>query len=141
MVIAKAANVSKDITSSALRFTVTAAGKDKVVLTGLNVTSQLSAYTGYTTVRVYKDSIDTANLAFEGNIGASQTLAPVLANAKTSVDAQSTATYIVVVENAIGDGSAGNKDWSIKLNNVTFSDTLSASTYKNVASFPIVEVK
>ena len=141
LVIAKAANVSKDITSSALRFTVTAAGKDKVVLTGLNVTSQLSAYTGYTTVRVYKDSIDTANLAFEGNIGASQTLAPVLANAKTSVDAQSTATYIVVVENAIGDGSAGNKDWSIKLNNVTFSDTLSASTYKNVASFPIVEVK
>ena len=63
MVVAKAANSSKLLTTSALRFTVAAAGKDSVTLTGLNFNNQLAGYTGTVKVIVYKNSVSTANKA------------------------------------------------------------------------------
>ncbi|MDR0771934.1 MAG: hypothetical protein LBF15_02540 [Candidatus Peribacteria bacterium] len=43
-VVAKASNPSKEITSSALRFTVTASGRDAVVLSGASLDVSLSGY-------------------------------------------------------------------------------------------------
>ncbi|EKE29137.1 MAG: hypothetical protein ACD_2C00221G0019, partial [uncultured bacterium (gcode 4)] len=112
-VIAKAANPSKELTTSALRFTVAASGKNQVTLSSLSGSVQLSGYTGATNVSIYKDSISAGNLAFTGVVGSAQTYTAT-ANAKNTVDANSTATYILVVEGAIGDPASpsGVKDWT-----------------------------
>ncbi|MDD2916366.1 MAG: S-layer homology domain-containing protein [Candidatus Gracilibacteria bacterium] len=141
LVIAKATNSSKELTSSALRFTVTAAGKDLVTLNSITGSVQLSAYTGATEVRVYKDTISATNLAFTGALGADKLWSATTSNAKNTVDAGTTATYIVVVENAIGDGTNGTKDWTVSLKDVKFGGTLNATNYYNVGSFPMTEVK
>jgi hypothetical protein len=61
--VAKASNSSKNITTSAVRFTVTASGKDSVVLSGavFNITSNYTASSD-SYVRVYKNSVSTDNL-------------------------------------------------------------------------------
>jgi hypothetical protein len=64
-VIAKATNSSKNLTTSALRFTVTASGKDSVILSGATVT--LSSNYGFSgtstgTIKIYKNSISNDNL-------------------------------------------------------------------------------
>ena len=60
-----AANPSKALTTSALRFTVTAAGTNNVTLTGLAFNNALAGYTGTMVVRVYKTSLSANNLAAE----------------------------------------------------------------------------
>lgn len=138
LVIAKATNSSKELTSSALRFTVTAAGKDNVTLSGVSLTTQLSGYTGSMTVAIYKDSISAANLAGTGLVSGTS----ISLSNKNTVDAGSTATYIVVVEGATGDANVtGTKDWTVSIKDVTFGDTLKATDYYNVGSFPMTEVK
>jgi len=63
MVVAKATNTSKALTTSALRFTVTASGKDSVLLTGLKMNNALAGYTGTINVKVYKTAVNSANEA------------------------------------------------------------------------------
>lgn len=145
-VVAKASNSSKSIVDSALRFTVTAAGKNNITLDSLKLSSLLSGYTGSQMVKVYKDSIGSDNLAFTGVTGADVTLAKT-ANAKNTVDAGSTVTYIVVVEGALVDSSAQSVDWTLSLKNVVLdtkndaSVLIDGSAYNNVGSFPITESK
>jgi len=61
-VIAKDLNVSKTIDLSALRFSVTATGKNQATLSGATITANLAGYTGSTTIEVYKDNITSGNL-------------------------------------------------------------------------------
>ncbi|EKE29673.1 MAG: hypothetical protein ACD_2C00125G0001 [uncultured bacterium (gcode 4)] len=139
-VIAKATNPSKELTTSALRFSVAASGKNSVTISSLSLSSLLSGYTGSTVVSVYKDSISASNLAFTGTLGSAQTLLPT-ANAKNTVDAGSTATYIVAIEGTIIDATAQQSSWTISLNDVVFGTAISAKNYYNVGQFPITEVK
>jgi uncharacterized protein (DUF2345 family) len=63
--VAKASNSSKNITSSAVRFTITASGKDQVVLTGATVTLTSNyAFSGTSTgtIKIYKNSVSDSNL-------------------------------------------------------------------------------
>ncbi len=61
-VIAKGTNSSKDLVTSALRFTVTAAGKDNVTLNSATFANIFSGYTlTNAKVTVYKDSISASN--------------------------------------------------------------------------------
>ncbi len=59
-----ALNPSKALTTSALRFTATAAGKNSVEITGLTFNNTLAGYTGANHLVVYKDSIAIANIAY-----------------------------------------------------------------------------
>jgi len=61
--LAQLANPGKALTTSALRFSATAAGKTSITLTGVKITSSFAGYTGTLLVRVYKESTIAANLA------------------------------------------------------------------------------
>lgn len=142
-IFAKASNPSKEISSSALRFTVTASGKNSVTLTGLTLEGRLSGYdVSGATVKVYKDSVNSNNLAFSGTIDGSGALQGVTAtaNGKGTVDAGSTVTYIVLVEGAIGASGSNTLDWNIRLTDVQFGG-VSANAYTNLGDFPITETK
>lgn len=129
--VAKAANASKGLTTSALRFTVTAAGKDSVVLNSLNFNNLFAGYiTAGAQIKVYKTSTTAANLA--GQTVAGTVTGPVTLNANNSVDAGTTATYIVVIENAVVDGGSNSQDWSVSLTDIDFGAGLLATDYNNV---------
>lgn len=129
--VAKAANASKGLTTSALRFTVTAAGKDSVVLNSLNFNNLFAGYvTAGAQIKVYKTSTTAANLA--GQTVAGTVTGPVTLSANNSVDAGTTATYIVVIENAVVDGGSNSQDWSVSLTDIDFGAGLLATNYNNV---------
>ncbi len=142
LVIAKASNSSKLISNSALRFTVTASGKDEITLSGVNLRAQLSWYTGATQVEIYKDNL--SQLAGTWTFVNNSDKEISLKNYNT-VDAGSTVTYIVLVKGAITDSNVnGTPDWNLTLNDVEFeagSLTLNAVDYYNVATLPITETK
>jgi hypothetical protein len=137
LVVAKAANSSKLLTTSALRFTVTAAGKNSITLSGVVLNNSIAGYTGTATLAVYKDSVSAGNKA--GSLDAKTGTVSFTAN--QTVDAGNTVTYIVAVEGLTSDASVpGNQDWSVSLTDVLFGSS-SAAAFDNVASFPITEVK
>lgn len=138
-VVAKATNSSKNLTTSALRFTVTASGKDSVTLTGATFTNLLSGYTtGSGKLVVYKDSISSGNKLGETSVGTVS--GAVTFNANNTVDNGSTNTYIVVLEGVVVDGDSNSQDWSVSLSNVFF-DGIWADSYDNLGDFPITETK
>ena len=70
MMVAKATNSSKSLTTSALRFTVTAYGKNQVTLSGIDFTTLLAGYiTGSAQISVYQTTTATANLAGQTAVG------------------------------------------------------------------------
>lgn len=85
---------------------------------------------------MYKDSVNSNNLAFSGTIDGSGALQGVTAtaNGKGTVDAGSTVTYIVLVEGAIGASGSNTLDWNIRLTDVQFGDAfvVSANAYTNL---------
>jgi hypothetical protein len=143
LTLAKAANTSKDLATSAMRFTVTASGKTWVTLTGITLTTILAGYTGTATVSIYRTSVVAANLVGSDATvtminDATVTIPPTANNV---VDAGTTATFIVVVTGLGTDPAANTTDWTMTLTNLTFNGT-SAVAYNNVGgSLPITETK
>jgi hypothetical protein len=137
--VAKAANTSKGITTSALRFDVTAAGKDKVTLSGLNFSNLLAGYaTTGAQVKVYKTSTSVANIAGQTTAGTFNGTVSLTAN--NIVDAGTTASYIVTVEGIVGN--ATTQDWTVSLTDVIFDGALLATSFNNVGGgLAITEVK
>lgn len=133
-VVAKATNSSKDLSTSALRFTVTASGKDSVTLSGATFDNVLSGYTGATTLTVYKSSVGSSNIVGTGSITGTVTF-----TANQTVDAGSTNTYIVVINGTV-DASANTPSWTVRLTNLEVG-TINASAYNNMGEFPITETK
>lgn len=135
--VAKSTNSSKDINTSALRFSVTATGKDQVTLTNAVFDNVLSWYTGSTAkVVVYKDSISSANKVGE----LSGTTWTVTFTANNTVDAGSTNNYIVVIEGVVINSTANTPSWTVRLSNLQVG-TINASSYDNMGSFPLTETK
>jgi len=67
--ISKPSMTNKSLFSNALRFTVTAAGKDSITLDQLDLSTTLAGYTGGTaTIRVYRTNTNGANLVDSGSI-------------------------------------------------------------------------
>jgi len=64
-IVAKTSN-SKDLATSALKFSVTATGNDSAVLKTITVKPSISGYTGSTEIAIYKDSVSAANLVGTG---------------------------------------------------------------------------
>lgn len=139
-VVAKSSNSSKDLNTSALRFSVTASGKDQVTLSGASFDNVLSGYTGSAKLVVYKDTISAANKV--GELVASTGLVTFTAN--QTVDAGSTNNYIVVVEGVIIDSNANTPSWTVRLSDlevVSGSALISANDYNNMGEFPLTETK
>lgn len=116
-----AVNSSKSLTTSALRFTVAAAGTNNVTLTGLTFNNALAGYTGTMVLRVYKTSVASINLAGEAPfVGTTSPTAVVMtgnSSANSVIDAGSTVEYIVAVEGALVDPGSNSTDRSISLTN------------------------
>ncbi len=145
-VIAKSSNSSKNLTTSALRFTVTASGKDSVKLAKADFTNLLSNYEiGNGKVIVYKDSISSNNKLGESTVGSVQGSVSVVFNAQNTVDAGSTNAYIVVLEWVIAKENVnGTPDWQVSLSNldiVSGNATISANQYNNMGEFPLTETR
>ncbi len=142
-VIAKSSNSSKNLTTSALRFTVTASGKDSVVLSGATFSNLFSGYTtGSGKIVVYKDSISSNNKLGETAVGT--TTGDVTFTAQNTVDAGSTNAYIVVLEGVVAQSGANTLDWQVSLSNlniVSGNATISANQYNNMGEFPLTETR
>jgi hypothetical protein len=138
--LAAAANASKELRTSAIRFTVTAAGKNNVTLTGITLNNLLSGYnTAAGQVKIYKGDLST----LVGSTALGTVTGPVLLNTNNTVDAGTTATFIVAVEGVTATGTT--QDWSVSLTGLNV-DTgvfgVDAANYpNNVDSLPLTSVK
>ncbi|MDD3303138.1 MAG: hypothetical protein PHN31_06295 [Candidatus Gracilibacteria bacterium] len=143
VVVAKDTNSSKAIATSALRFSVTASGKDQATLSGVTLTINLSGYTGATQLAIYKDSISTNNLIGTGSAANGQKVIS-LTGLKT-VDSGSTNHYLIAIENAVVDSYSNSQDWTVSVDdlevNLGGSSTVSVKAYDNMGTLPITEVK
>ena len=142
-VVAKDSNGSKDIATSAIRFSVTASGKDQATLSGVTVKATLSGYTGATQIAIYKDSVSTANLMGTGAYSNNADVFVNIANL-ANIDAGSTNHYIVAIESAVVDSTANSSDWTVSINDVTVNlgaGDVKAVDYDNMGTFPMTEVK
>lgn len=130
-VVSKATNSSKGLTTSALRFTVAASGKDSVTLNSLNFNNLLAGYDiTASELKVYRTSTTLANLAGAGIVGT--VTGPLALTANNVVDAGTSATFIVVLENTVVDGVSNSQDWSVSLTDIVFDGTFVAVDYDNV---------
>ena len=125
---------SKNIATDAMRFTVYAYGKNTVTLSGATFANVLSGYTGGT-LTIVRASDNATVATGVGTTGA------VTFNAGTTVDANTSSTYIVKLVGAVGNGTATTPDWSVQLTSLQVG-TLDAANYpKNAETFPLTSVK
>ena len=134
ILVAKLTNSNKDLATSALRFSVTANGKDEVELTNLDVNVASNYITTGAKVVLYKNSISNANKVAESAAAWTLTL-PAFS---TKIDAWSTVNYILVVEWAVV--WANTPDWTVRVNDITF-DGFNAKNYSNLGDLPMSESK
>lgn len=132
--IVKLDNPSKDLATSALIFSVSAFGKDQIVLSWASFNNEIVWYTWATTLTVYKNSVSNSNI-----VGTWWITWTVKFTSNNTVDSWSTQKFIVVVNWTI-DSNAKNTTWTIRLDNVEIW-TINANEYENLWSFPIVESK
>ena len=130
---------SKAIANDAMRFTVNAFGKNSVTLSGATFNNVLSGYTGsmVLTIERASDNTTVGSIAYVNGV---QTVSFV---AGTSIDAGTSATYIVKVAGAVADSTvSGNQDWTISLTGLTTVSGLDAKNYpKNTDTFPLTSNK
>lgn len=127
---------SKNITTDAMEFMVTAFGQNLITLSGATFNNILSGYTGSTTLTIVRKSDNATVGTATGSTGV------VSFTANNTVDAGTSATYIVKIVGAVMDGSfPGTPDWSVSLTSLT-AGTLDATHYpKNTDTFPLTSVK
>jgi glucan-binding YG repeat protein len=61
-IIAKTTNTSKDLNISAVRFSISAIGKNQAIISNITIKTNLTGYTGATDISIYKDTISNINL-------------------------------------------------------------------------------
>jgi hypothetical protein len=102
----------------------------------------LSNYS-WTTVAVYKDSVNSTNLVFSGAItngNGAVTLSGATIN--NTIDAGSTNTYVVVVSDALYN-AGWTPDWSVSLTDLAIgrNATYNISQYQNLGELPLTETR
>ncbi|EKE29443.1 MAG: hypothetical protein ACD_2C00174G0005 [uncultured bacterium (gcode 4)] len=136
--INKALNPNKELTTSALRFTVTAPPSwNGVIMNSIDVSALLSGYIWNATVKVYKNLISQSTLAWAGNIWSNQ---KILLWGNNSTDPGNTNTFIITVEGAILNPNSSMSEWIVRLEDVVIWG-ISTRAYSNIAQLPISEVK
>ena len=135
---------SKNIATDAMRFTVNAFGKNSITLSGATFGNVLSGYTGSMVLTVIRAS-DNAVVG-TGSTSNGSTTTTITLGTNNSIDAGSSATYIVKVVGAVADSTvSGNQDWTVSLTNLTVNtgvNTLDAASYpKNTDTFPLTTNK
>lgn len=127
---------SKNIATDAMEFTVNAFGKNSVTLTGAtfnNVTS------GYDTGSVFLTVIRKSDNAIVGS--GAVTTGTIAFTANNSIDAGTSATYIVKMVGAVVTAGSNSQDWSVSLTHL-FAGGLDAANYpKNTDTFPLTTNK
>lgn len=125
---------SKNIATDAMEFTVNAFGKNNVTLTSATFNNILSGYTGGTLTIVRKSDNATVGTG-TGTSGV------VTFNAGTSVDANTSATYIVKMVGAVIASGTTTSDWSVSLTNLVVGSLDAANYPKNTDTFPLTTNK
>jgi len=121
-VVAKAANASKSLATSALRFTITASGKDSVLVNSIDVDAVLAGYQAGATVEILRN-----NVVLDSDVaGAGVTLQP-----NVEVAAGTTTTFVIRVSGAVVDPMSNSQDWSVTLTEVD-GNGYDATDYDNV---------
>ena len=148
-VVSKNTNGSKSLTTSALRFSVTATGEDSVELNTISFNNIFSGYTGAAaTVKVYKNSVSAGNLlgtsaAFDAAAGGGAITVTLSAN--NTVDEGITMNYIVVVDGVAVDALANSSDWTVSATDINFDASVATDVdvadYENLGDLPITETK
>jgi hypothetical protein len=137
-VVAKASNASKSLTTSALRFTITAEGKDAVLISGFAFNTILAGYTGTATIELFRNSTSAGNLVATDTISNPGSDSVDL-TVNQSVDKGTSVTYIVRVTGIAIEPSSNTQDWTITLTDVD-AGTYDATDYENVGTnLPITE--
>lgn len=121
-VVAKLANASKSLATSAMRFTITAAGKDSVLVNSVDLDAVLAGYQTGATVEILRNNIVLDSAA----VGAGVTLSP-----NVEVAAGTTTTFVIRVSGALIDPLSNSQDWSITLTDVD-GNGYNATNYDNV---------
>jgi hypothetical protein len=137
-VVAKATNSSKNLTTSSLRFTITASGKNQVVLKSANISVNSNYDTTNAKLSVYRNSIGASNLVW--NIDNTSWTINFLQN--NTIDAGSTNTYIIVVEWATVWNNS--PDWTVSLTDLqiqSWSSSYRIRDYQNLGELPITETR
>lgn len=134
---------TKSLQTNALRFSVYATGKNSITLTGLTFNNSLTQYTGNAQLIVYKDVMDANHIAGSSAAGAGLAATTIALTGNNSInstiDAGTTATYIVVFQGATLNGNNADS-WTVSLTKVYFGG-YDASAYANIGSFPITQSK
>lgn len=137
--IAQVTPTSKDLTTDAMEFSITAAGKNNVTLSGVTFNNTVSGYVGSMVLSVYKKSDNT----LVGSVNA--TSGVISFNAGTTVDAGTTTTYVVKMVGATVDAAAQSQGWTISLTGLevnTGVNTVDLKNYpSNVDTLPINSTK
>ena len=144
VVIAKEANPSIAIATSALRFSVAATGLDSVTLTGITLDTSIANYTGATDITVYKDTISNVVgtlTAASGALNGSNIVIPFTAN--NVINAGTTSHYYIAINGATNNATSSS--WTVSLKDATAvvgtNRSVSVSTYSNMGALPITETK
>jgi len=135
--IADATPANKNLSSTAMKFTVAAEGKTEVTLDSLAFATSIFGYTGTAEVRVYKDG--STDLAGSGTVLLGSDTQTVTLTSFNTVAAGTTATYTVKVVTPVGgnvgvDPNSNSHSWSVTLNQVTFDGGYSATDYETVGT-------
>lgn len=129
---------SKAIATDAMEFTVNAFGKNSVTLTGAtfaNVTS------GYDTGSIVLTVIRKSDNAVVGTGTTGATSGTITFTQNNSIDAGTSATYIVKMVGAVVTSGSNSQDWSVSLTHL-YAGGLDASNYpKNTDTFPLTSNK
>lgn len=130
--ITQATPTSKEIASDALRFKVTASGKNSVTLSGANFTNQLTGYTGSFMLEVIRSSDQSVLGSATGSTGI------ITFTANNTIDAGSTVEFQVRIRNAIKESTSQQSSWQMTLGNLYTTSGLDAANYpKNTDTFPL----
>jgi len=145
-VLAKEINTSANLATSALRFSVSVTGKNQVTVKNITLNTSISNYTGATDITVYKDFINAASIVgtYSGTTLNGNWIV-IQFTANNIVNAGIVNHYIVVVNWAVINWLSP-ATWSISMTDATINLggtnwDISLSTYSNMATLPITQIK
>lgn len=121
-----------------MEFSITAAGKNSVTLSGATFSNTVSGYTGSMQVAIFKKSDNTqVTTGFAGETGL------VTFNSAITVDAGTTTTYVVKVVGATVDSTAQSTGWTVSLTSLTLGTSgLDLANYpSNTDTLPLTSSK
>jgi hypothetical protein len=137
--IAQVTPTNKDIATDAMEFSITAAGKNSVTLSGATFSNTVSGYTGSMQVAIFKKSDNTQVATGIAGVSGAVTFTSGL----ITVDAGTTTTYVVKVVGATVDSSAQSTGWTVSLTHLTLGTSgLDLANYpSNTDTLPLTSSK